>query len=73
MKITLILNDGTKEVISKPFDDNSMKFELEHFISLLKDGKTESQINSFEFSEQIMEVMDEARKQIKVFYPADKS
>jgi predicted dehydrogenase len=73
MKITLILNDGTKEVISKPFDDNSMKFELEHFISLVKEGKTESQINSFEFSEQIMEVMDEARKQIKVFYPADKS
>jgi hypothetical protein len=48
-----------------------MKFELEHFISLVKEGKTESQINSFEFSEQIMEVMDEARKQIKVFYPAD--
>ena len=71
MKITLILNDGTKEIISKPFDDKSMKFELQHFISLLEEGKTESQINSFEFSEQIMAVMDEARKQMQVFYPAD--
>ncbi|NQZ80542.1 MAG: Gfo/Idh/MocA family oxidoreductase [Colwellia sp.] len=71
MKITLILNDGTKEIISTPFDDNSMKFELQHFISLVEEGKTESQINSFEFSEQIMAVMDEARKQMQVVYPAD--
>jgi len=71
MNITLILNDGTKEIISKPFDDNSMRFELHHFISLLEEGKTESQINSFEFSEQVMAVMDEARKQMKVVYPAD--
>jgi len=71
MKMTLILNDGTKEVISKPFDDNSMRFELQHFISLLEEGKTESPINSFEFSEKMMAVMDEARKQIQVVYPAD--
>jgi len=71
MKITLTLNNGTREVISKPFDENSMKFELQHFISLLEEGKTESQINSFEFSEQMMLVMDEARKQMQVVYPAD--
>ena len=70
-KITLILNDGTKEIISKPFDDDFMKFELLHFISLIEEGKTESQINSFQFSEQTMAVMDEARKQIQIFYPAD--
>jgi predicted dehydrogenase len=71
IKLTLILNDGTKEVISEPFDDNSMKFELRHFISLLEEGKTESNINTFEFSEQMMAVMDEARKQMQVVYPAD--
>ena len=71
MKITLILNNGTKEIISTPFEDNAMKFELQHFISLLEEGKTESQINSFEFSEQMMAVMDEARKQMQVVYPAD--
>jgi predicted dehydrogenase len=71
MKLTLILNDGTKEVISEPFDNNSMKYELQHFISLLEQGKTESQINTFEFSEQMMAVMDEARKQIQVVYPGD--
>jgi len=71
-KMTLFLNDGTKEIISIPSDENSMKFELQHFISLLEEGKTESQINSWELSEQMMAVMDEARKQIQVIYPADK-
>ncbi len=72
VKITVILNDGTRETVSMPFDEHSMKFELQHFISLIEENKTESDINSFEFSTKVVAIMDEARKQMQVVYPADK-
>lgn len=71
MNIKVILNDGSEESISAPLDDAFMRFELEHFLELLENQKTESPVNTHKFSLQLMQVMDEARLQMSVVYPAD--
>ena len=52
---------------SKP----SMYYEVEEFISLIKEGKKESAINSHQTSYIVGKIMEEARKQIGLIYPAD--
>ena len=49
-----------------------MYYELKHFIELFNKGKKESPINSFELNIKVMEIMDNARKQIGIVFPADK-
>jgi len=68
-EITLYLNNGLVEKISLPLVDGFMKYELAHFIQLAQENKTESPINSYLFSTQLMTIMDEARQQIGVKYP----
>ena len=41
--------------------------------SLIKAGEVESKINTFENSLEVIKLMDEARKQIGVKYPADET
>jgi hypothetical protein len=48
-----------------------MGYEARHFVELIKTGQTESDINTFDTSLQTMKVLDEARRQIGVVYPAD--
>ncbi|WP_409305055.1 Gfo/Idh/MocA family protein [Peribacillus sp. SCS-155] len=72
-KAWIQFRDGTEEDISKEQVKNGMFYEVDEFIRLIKEGRTESSINSFENSLAVMEVMDEARKQIGVIYPADRS
>ncbi|WP_186578448.1 Gfo/Idh/MocA family protein [Aquibacillus kalidii] len=64
--------DGTKEDISKNQHDNLMYYEAKAFIDLINDGKTESPVNSFSNSLQTMELIQEARAQFGLVFPADK-
>lgn len=64
--------NGTIEDISKP-QGHSMYYEIKEFIRLIQNSETESSINSFANSLAAMEVIDEARKQIGVVFPADKN
>ena len=48
-----------------------MCYEVEEFVNLIKNGERDSKINSLEVSRNIIEVIEEARKQIGVVYPAD--
>lgn len=57
--------------LTAPRKENSMYYELRHFIDLYNEGKTESPINSYELALQVMTVMDEVRKQIGIVFPAD--
>ncbi|MBM7702423.1 Gfo/Idh/MocA family protein [Metabacillus iocasae] len=63
--------NGEKEDVTVPQSEHTMSYEASEFIELVKAGKTESSVNSFERSMITMEIMDEVRKQIGLVYPND--
>ncbi|ART76598.1 oxidoreductase [Sutcliffiella horikoshii] len=72
-KIRIKYKDGSEEDITVSQKDQSMFYEAEEFIRLIKFGEKESSINSLNTSLQTMELIEEARKQIGLVYPADQS
>ncbi len=62
--------DGVQN-ISRPQIEDDMYYEAAEFINLIKTGKIESDINSHKLSLSIMSVLDEARRQMGVVFPAD--
>ncbi|WP_391573105.1 Gfo/Idh/MocA family protein [Cohnella sp.] len=64
--------DGSIEELTQPQEDNAMYYEVREFADLLAAGKRESDINSYDSSIKVMELMDEARRQTGLEYPADK-
>ncbi|MGD6871313.1 Gfo/Idh/MocA family protein [Sutcliffiella horikoshii] len=70
-KIRIKFKDGSEEDITVSQKDQSMFYEAEEFIRLIKSGEKESSINSLNTSLQTMELIEEARKQIGLVYPAD--
>lgn len=70
-KVVIQYRDGREEDLSQPTSGNSMYYEAKEFIELVEAGKTESAINSLATSMLAMEVMDEARKQLGLVFPAD--
>ena len=71
-RMQFIGNDGTVEELSEPFDEHFMRHEVKHFINAVKAGQIESSVNTHTLSKQVMAVLDEARAQLGVVYPADK-
>jgi predicted dehydrogenase len=69
--VQLKYRDGRIVDLSKPTVEHNMFYEVEEFISLIEEGKKESAVNSHELSRIVMEIMDEARAQIGLVYPAD--
>jgi len=57
--------------ISQPQMQEEMYYEICEFINLIKKGKVESDINSHNLSLSVMKVLDEARRQMGVVFPAD--
>ncbi|MFD2446677.1 Gfo/Idh/MocA family protein [Bacillus sp. CGMCC 1.16607] len=70
-KVEIRYRDGTNELISRQQDKPFMFYEVEEFINLIKEGKIESQVNSFLHSKITIQIMDEVRKQMGLVYPAD--
>lgn len=70
-KIKLILKTGEEIDLSKEHVADNMFYEVKEFINLIKNNELESQINTFETSINTITIMDEARKQIGLVYPAD--
>ncbi|MED4016754.1 MULTISPECIES: Gfo/Idh/MocA family protein [Sutcliffiella] len=64
--------DGSIEDITVPQRQQSMYYEVEEFLHLLKTGRKESTINSYEHSLLTAKVIERARKQIGIVYKADK-
>jgi scyllo-inositol 2-dehydrogenase (NADP+) len=71
-KVEIVYRDGKTEELTEPQHSNTMVYEIREFIGLIRDGRTESTINSFANSLAVMEVIDEARRQIGLVYPADR-
>lgn len=59
------------EDLSEKPEHNEYYYEVAEFISLIEQGKRESEINSHANSLVTLEIMDEIRRQIGVVFPAD--
>ncbi|MBD8068524.1 Gfo/Idh/MocA family protein [Bacillus sp. PS06] len=70
-KINIQYRDGSVEDISVPIEHHSMYYEAKEFIELIKNKEVESNINSLQHSQFTTQVLDEARKQIGLVFPAD--
>jgi predicted dehydrogenase len=70
-KVEIRYKDGSTEDITQIQDKPSMYYEAKEFIELTQNGKLESEVNSHENSLNVMHIMDEARKQIGLRFPAD--
>lgn len=69
--VKIIYKDGTEEDLTKEQSINNMCYEVEEFAKLIKNGEKESKINSLEVSRNVIEVIEEIRKQVGVVYPSD--
>ncbi|MBD2872315.1 Gfo/Idh/MocA family protein [Paenibacillus arenilitoris] len=70
-KIELRYRNGEAEDLSQPTNPKTMYYEAAEFIELIRAGRTESSVNTFENTLKTLEIMDEARKQLGLVYPAD--
>jgi scyllo-inositol 2-dehydrogenase (NADP+) len=70
-KIEIRYKDGSTEDITVKQDKPKMYYEAKEFMDLVKNDELESKVNSHANSLAVMEIMDEARKQIGLVFPAD--
>lgn len=70
-KVEIRYRDGRTEDITVPQEQPPMYYEVKEFIELIKNGKRESEVNSHEHSLLTIALMEEARKQTGIVFPAD--
>ncbi|TJY42282.1 Gfo/Idh/MocA family oxidoreductase [Cohnella pontilimi] len=70
-KVEIRMRDGTVEDITQPQDPLTMRYEVEEFIRLIQSGRLESGVNTHARSLAALEIMDEARRQMGLVFPAD--
>ncbi|MFD2371133.1 Gfo/Idh/MocA family protein [Brevibacillus sp. GCM10020057] len=70
-RVEIRYRDGRVEDVTRPQASKTMQYEIREFIRLAAAGARESATNSHTASRLAMEVMDEARRQIGVVFPAD--
>ncbi len=63
-KVEIVLRNGEKEEISVKHKENDMEYELEEFISLVKNKKVESEINTYEISRKSVEILSKIRTKV---------
>ncbi|MGG3999923.1 Gfo/Idh/MocA family protein [Anoxybacillus kestanbolensis] len=70
-RVHIHYRDGRIEDVTVPQPYEPMYYEALEFMSLIERGEKESTINSHAHSLATMKVMDEARKQTGIVFPAD--
>lgn len=70
-QIELVFRGGEKEVISIDKKENNMFYEVEEFVRLIGNGTGGEEHHTY--SIWTMEILDEARKQMGIEFPADKN
>lgn len=70
--IIIKYRNGETEDISVPQEEFNMCYETKEFIDLINNNKIESSINSLEVSLATIKIIETARKQVGVVFPADK-
>ncbi|GGD07361.1 Gfo/Idh/MocA family protein [Hyunsoonleella pacifica] len=66
--VTLMPNEGVNETLDFGYNTIGYNYEVIHFNQLLRDGKTESDIMTFEFSKQLINTLDHVRSLINLQY-----
>lgn len=70
-QVKIYYRDGTIEDLTQSQTQESMYYEALEFVDLIRSGRAESDINSHSNSLIVAEVMEQARKQIGLVFPAD--
>ncbi|MDR6555583.1 Gfo/Idh/MocA family oxidoreductase [Paenibacillus qinlingensis] len=71
-KVQIRYRDGSVEDLTQEQSVRTMRYEAEEFSRLIKTGELESPTNSHANSRAAMAIMDEARRQIGLVFPADR-
>ncbi len=66
--VTLITLEGKEETINFNYKTLGYNYEIEHFNKLLRDQKIESDIMTFQFSKQLIQILDNVRRIINLNY-----
>ncbi|MFS0823855.1 Gfo/Idh/MocA family protein [Bacillus sp. 1P02SD] len=70
-KVEIRYRDGKVEDLSILPEQHTMYYEAKEFIELIKNGSIQSTVNTYENSLAVMEILDEARQQMGLVFPAD--
>lgn len=68
---TVYYRNGNKEELTQPHLPSDMYYEIKEFIDCIIENKKESTKNSLSNSLKLMKVMENARQQMGLVYPAD--
>ncbi|MGX1982258.1 putative dehydrogenase [Thermolongibacillus altinsuensis] len=71
-KVEIRYRDGRTEDITEAQTHHPMYYEAKEFIELIQNGKRESAINSHAHSLTTIEIIEQARKQTGILFPADR-
>ena len=63
-----IISNNKEETIDFNYKTIGYNYEILHFNKLLREGKVESHIMTFEFSKQLIKLLDDVRTSIKLEY-----
>ncbi|MBU3126314.1 Gfo/Idh/MocA family protein [Clostridium tagluense] len=70
-KVKIVFRDGKEEDLTQFHNEHDMCYEIETFITMIKNGDIKGSSKLLQTSKWVMETMDEARKQIGLIFPAD--
>ncbi len=70
-EVKIVYRTGEVEIISVAQYQQPMRYEIEEFIAAILAKQPQSKSNTWEHSVQLMQILDQARKQIGLVYPAD--
>ncbi|KGA96775.1 oxidoreductase [Alkalihalobacillus alcalophilus ATCC 27647 = CGMCC 1.3604] len=70
-KVEIHYKDGTIESLTVEQSHPSMYYEVQEFVDIIQQGRTESTTNSYKHSYTTMQIMDKVREEIGLVFPSD--
>ncbi|SFM11873.1 Predicted dehydrogenase [Gracilibacillus orientalis] len=70
--VKILYKDGSEEILDAGQEENTMYYEAKSFIESIENNEIENKVNTWENSLETIRVLDQARKEIGVVFPADK-
>ncbi|MGP4040893.1 Gfo/Idh/MocA family protein [Gracilibacillus sp. D59] len=71
-EVKIVYKDGSEEVLDAGQEDNTMYYEAKSFIESIENNEIENKVNTWNNSLETIRVLDQARKEVGVVFPADK-